>query len=141
MLLTVNISSNELVFLNLLNRSSSRSSSRFNGFTLRCLLVGFSRKKKKIGRNHHSLSFVVTCCHSLSLVVTCCTTRCTTLCNSLSLVIICCHSLYHSLSLFVTPCHSLLLAVPLVVTRCHLLSSLSIDVLLVCLFINYPLFQ
>ena len=61
----------------------------------------------EIGRNNHSLLFVVT--------------RCTT----------CSHSLYHSLSFVVTGCHSLSLVVPLVVTRCH-----SMCQSLVCLFIN-----
>ena len=55
-------------------------------------------KKRKINRNGHSLSFVVTRCHSL----------------------------YHSLSLVVIRCHSF-------TTRCH---SLSLDVPLVCLFLN-----
>ena len=55
------------------------------------------------------LSLTVTHFHLLSLVVTHCTTRC--------------HSLYHSLSL----------AVIHFTTRCH---SLSLDVPLVCLFIN-----
>ena len=41
----------------------------------------------------------------------------------LSLIAICCHPLHYSLSLFVTCC----------TTRCH---SLSLDVPLVCLFIN-----
>ena len=83
-------------------------------------------KKRKISRNGHSLSFVVTRCHSLSFVVIHClsssfvvplvvtrchslslivplvVTRCTTRFHSLSLVVICCYSLYHSLSLVVT---------------------------------------
>ena len=122
LLLTVNISSNELVFLNLLNRSSSRSSSRLKGFTLWCLLVGFSRKKRKLAEittHCHSLSLVVIrclwlllvvplvvplvviLCHSLSFVVTLCTIRCL----SLPLHAIRCHSLYHSLSLVATCCH------------------------------------
>ena len=52
--------------------------------------------------------------------------RCTTAvtrCHSLPFVVIHCHSLHYSLSLFVTCC----------ATRCH---SLSLDVPLVCLFIN-----
>ena len=61
----------------------------------------------------HLLSLVVIHCHplqhSLSVVATRCTTRC--------------HLLYHSLSFVVTCC----------TTRCH---SLSLDVPLVCLFIN-----
>ena len=69
---------------------------------------------------YHSLSFVVTCCttrcHSLSFVVTRCTTRC--------------HSLYHSLSFVVTRC----------TTRFIRFHSLSLDVPLVCLFINNLLF-
>ena len=63
-----------------------------------------------------SLSFVVTqfmtCCHSLWLVVTLVVIRCATL---------------------VVRCHSLSFVAPLVVIRCH---SLSIDVPLICLFIN-----
>ena len=86
--------------------------------------------------SRHSMSLVVTRCHSLyhllpfvviRFVVTCCTTRC----HSLSFVVTrcttCCHSLYHLLSLFV----------PLVVTLCTTCcNSLSLDVPLVCLFIN-----
>ena len=63
-------------------------------------------KKTKIGRNNHSLPFVVTPCHSLSLVVPLLATRCTTRCHS-----------------FTTCC----------TTRCHLLS---LYVSLVCLFMN-----
>ena len=60
----------------------------------------------------HSLSLIAIRCHSLlSLVVT--------LSLAVPRVVIRCHSLYHSLSL--------------VVIRCH---SLSLDVPLVCLFIN-----
>ena len=77
----------------------------------------------------HSLSFVITCCHSLSLVVT----RCHSLSLVVPLVVIRCHSLYHSLSLVVIRCHSLYHSLSLVVIRCH---SLSLDVPLVCLFIN-----
>ena len=59
-------------------------------------------KKRKISRNGHSLSFVVT--------------RCTTRC----------HSLYHSLSLVVPlvviRCHSLSFVVTRCTTRCHSLS-------------------
>ena len=66
----------------------------------------------------HLVSFVVTRSHSLSLIVT--------HCHSLSLAVThCtthCHSLYHLLSF--------------VVIRCH---SLSLDVPLVCLFINDPI--
>ena len=76
-------------------------------------------KKRKISRNGHSLPLVFIRCHSSSLVVI----RRTTRCHSFSLVIICCHSLYHSLPFVVTCC----------TTRCH---SLSLDVPLVCLFIN-----
>ena len=89
-----------------------------------------------LGQNYHSLSLLVIRCHWLSLAVT----RCTTCCHllsfvSLSLVVplvvtlctTCCHSLYHLLSLFV----------PLVVTLCTTCcNSLSLDVPLVCLFIN-----
>ena len=55
------------------------------------------------------LSLAVNCCHSLSLVVTLC------------------HSLYHLLSFVVIRCHSLYHS---------LYHSLSLDVPLVCLFIN-----
>ena len=57
----------------------------------------------------HSLSLIAICCHSLSLVVL--------------LLVTLCHLLHHSLSFVVTRC----------TTRCH---SLSLDVPLVCLFIN-----
>ena len=63
----------------------------------------------------YSLPFTVTRCHSLSFVLTCCTTRC----HSLSLVVIRCAARCYSLSF--------------VVIRCH---SLSLDVPLVCLFMN-----
>ena len=66
---------------------------------------------------YHSLSFVVTR-HSLPFVVT---------------DVIHCHSLYHSLSHVVFRCHSLYHLLSLVVIRYH---SLSLDVPLVCLFIN-----
>ena len=65
----------------------------FKEFSLGCLVVGSSliwKKKRKINRNGHSLSRVVT--------------RCTTRCHSLSLVV----------ALVVTCCHSLSLDVPLV---------------------------
>ena len=76
---------------------------------------------------YHSLSFVVihyhSLYHSLSFVVSLVVTRC----HSLSLVVIRCHSLSYSLSF----------VVPLVVIRSHsLYHSLSLNVLLVCLFIN-----
>ena len=58
---------------------------------------------------------------------------CTTCFHSLSLVVTCCHSLYHSLSLVVIRCYSLYHSLSLVVIRCH---ALSLDVQLVCLFIN-----
>ena len=72
---------------------------------------------------YHSLSLVVICCHSLSFVVTQFVTRC-----HLFLLVVThcktwCHSLYHSLSFLVTRC----------TTRCL---SFSLDVPLVCLFIN-----
>ena len=73
------------------------------------------------------LLFPVTHCHLLSLVV--------------SLVVILCHLLQHSLSVVATRCttrchllyHSLSFVVTCCTTRCH---SLSLDVPLVCLFIN-----
>ena len=104
---------------------------------------------------YHSLSFVGIRCHSLSLVVLLVVllvvTRCHSLYHSLSFAVACGHSLsfivthYHSLSLIVllvvthctTRCHSLYHSLLFVVTRCHLLyHSFSLDVPLVCLFIN-----
>ena len=77
----------------------------------------------------HPLSFVIIRCRSLSLVVFCCHL----LSLNLSLVVILCHSL----SRIGLPCnssyHSFSFIVPLVVIRCR---SLSLDVPLVCLFIN-----
>ena len=82
-----------------------------------------------------SLSLIVAFYYSLSFVVTCCTTRCPLLYNSLSLVVILCTTHCHSLSLVVVCC----------ITRCHSFSlvttndnSLSLDLPLVCLFINNP---
>ena len=82
---------------------------------------------------YQSLSLAVTHCHLLWLVVIHCYslsfvfTRFITDCHSLSRVVIrCtsrCHSLYHSLPFAVTCC----------TTRCH---SFSLDVSIVCLFIN-----
>ena len=78
----------------------------------------------------HSLSLVVSFCYSLSFAVI----RCHLLYHSLSLVVsfvvICCTTRYHSLY------HSLSFVVPLVVIRYHSLSSMSLDVPLVCLFTN-----
>ena len=71
----------------------------------------------------HLLSLIVTHCHLLSLIVPLVATRCTTLC----------HSLYHLLSLVIIRCHLLYYSLALVVIRCH---SSSLDVPLVCLFIN-----
>ena len=64
-----------------------------------------------------------TSCHSMSSVVTCCHSRC----HLLSVVGTCCSTHCHSLSFVVTRC----------TTRCHsLYHSLSLDVPLLCLFIN-----
>ena len=94
LLLTVHISSYGLVSaLNSIGPLQG-SSSKFNEFSLGCLVVGSSLIGKK-----EKLVEMVTRCHSLSLVVTCCTTRC----HSLSLVVIRCHSLYNSLSRDVPP--------------------------------------
>ena len=76
----------------------------------------------------HSFSFVVPLpairCHSLSLVINCC--------HSLLLVVTPCHSFF---TRFITLCHSL----SFVVTRCTTLCySLSLNVPLVCLFMNDP---
>ena len=81
----------------------------------------------------HLLSLIVIFCYSLSFVVT--------RCHPKSLVSILCHSLYCSLSLVVplavTPCHSLYHSLPYVVTCCTILfRPLSLDVSLVCLFVN-----
>ena len=68
---------------------------------------------------NHSLSFLVTCCitccHSFSFVVT--------RCSSLSIVLICCPSLSLVAIRYTAGCH-----------------SLSLDIPLVCLFINDPFF-
>ena len=81
----------------------------------------------------HSLPFFVTRCHWLSLVVT----HCHLLSLAVPLVVTRFHSWYHSLSFGVLRCtircHSLYNSLSFVVTRCH---SLSLDVPLVCLFIN-----
>ena len=72
--------------------------------------------------------------------------------KSISFTFIHFHLLYHLLSLVVIHCHSLSLVVPLVVTRCYSFSfvvirctsrchSLSLDVPLVCLFINDLIFS
>ena len=76
-------------------------------------LLSYLKKKK----NQPKQSLFVTRCHSLSLVVPLVVIRCTTRGHSLY------HLLYHLLSLVVIRCHSLYY-------------SLSLDVLLVCLFIN-----
>ena len=72
-------------------------------------------EKRKINRNGHSLPFAVTRCRSLSLAVSLVVTRST---------------LY-----VVTRFQLLSLVLLLVVTRCHLLS---LNVSIVCLFINDP---
>ena len=106
LLLIVNTSFLGLLSILKFNRPSSRSSTRFKGFSLGWLVVGSSLiRKKENSRNDYSLSFVVTRCHSLSLVTPFVVIRCTTRCHLLSLVVIGCH-----------------------------LSSL--DISLVCLFIN-----
>ena len=67
----------------------------------------------------HSLSFIVTHCHLLSVVVI--------RCHSFSFIVILC----------TTRCHSLSFVVLLVAIRCHsFYHLLSLDELLVCLFIN-----
>ena len=53
--------------------------------------IFYSKKKKKISQNDHSLSLAVICCHPLSFC-----------CHSRSFVFTCCPSLYYSLSLVVT---------------------------------------
>ena len=66
-------------------------------------------EKRKMSQNDHQLSLVVIHCHSLSPDVPLVVTRCTPRCHLLLLIAIRCSSLYHSMSL---------------------------DVSLVCLFIN-----
>ena len=61
-----------------------------------------------------------------------------TRCHSLSLVALLNVIPYHSLSLFVICCHSLSFVVTRCTIRCH---SFSLDVPLVCLFINDPNFM
>ena len=98
----------------------------------------------------YSFYFVVTRCHLFLFVVPLVVNRC----HLLPLVVTCFysldHSLYHSLSFVVTRCHLLLLVIirchslynllPLIVIRCnshcHLLS---LDVPIICLFLNNPL--
>ena len=89
---------------------SSTSSLRFKEFSLGCLVADSSLLRKK--KNLLKWPLVITRYHSLPLVVTRCITRC--------------HSLCHFLSLLVP-------SLSFAVTRCHLLS---LDVPLVCLFIN-----
>ena len=79
------------------------------------------------------LSFVfihfVTRCHSLPLIVI--------FCDSLSFVVTRCHSLPFVVTWSTTPCHSLYYSLSLVFIGCATRShSLSLDVRLVCLFIN-----
>ena len=89
LLLTVNISSQELV--SALNSivALQRSSSRFKEFSLGYLVVGSSLIRKMKNQPKWSLVAIrctircPTCCHSLLLVVT----RCTTCCHSSSLVV------------------------------------------------------
>ena len=85
--------------------------------SLKCT-VPFSFAVPLVVMRCHSFSLVVICCHSLSPGVT----RCTSCCYS-SLSVICC----------TTRCHLLSPVVPIIVIHCH---SLSLDVTLVCLFIN-----
>ena len=132
LLLTVNISS--WVLVSALNSIGllQRSSSRLKKFSLGCLVVGSSFIWKK-----EKLAGMVTRWHSLSLVVPLVVILYHSLsfffirCHSLSLVVI--RSLYHSLSFVVIRCHSLYHSLALDVIHCH---SLSLDVPLVCLFIN-----
>ena len=55
------------LFLLLFQFPSSKSSSRFNEFSLWCLVNRFlcNSRKRKINRNNHCLSLVVIRCHSL----------------------------------------------------------------------------
>ena len=110
LLFTVNISSQGLVSALKAVGLLQRYSSMFKEFFLGCLLVGSSIIWKK-----EKLAKMVTCCHSLSFVVPVVVTRCHSS-FIVQLVITRC----------TTRCHSLSLVVPL---------SLSLDVVLVCLFI------
>ena len=81
----------------------------------------------------HSLSLIAICFHSLSLVVLLVTTLYHLLLHSLSPVVIGCDLLSYTVTRCTTRCHALLL----IVTRYHsLYHSLSLDVPLVCLFVN-----
>ena len=97
------------------------------------------------------LSLVFSCCttpcHSLSLIeifITRCHWLVVTGCLSLPFVVTWFITHYHSLSLVVTCCHSLCHRLSFVVTRYHSLyhsmsfvrHELSLDVPLICLFIN-----
>ena len=81
----------------------------------------------------HFLLLVVFCCHSLSLAVPLVVTRCDSLYHSLSFTVPLNVTRCHLLSFNVTRCHSLYHLLSFVVTLCH---SMSLDVPLVCLFIN-----
>ena len=89
---------------------------------------------------YHSLLSVViryhSLYHSLSLVVSIVVSIVVSLlCDSVSLVVI----RFHSLSFVVTRCHSLYYTLSLVITRCTTCChSLSLDVPLVCYFVNDP---
>ena len=74
LLLTVNISSQEVFSCSYSNSPSSRSSSKFKESSLERLVVGSSLiwKKGKLDKmttRCHLLSLAVICCHTLSLVV------------------------------------------------------------------------
>ena len=106
-ILTANISSSESVLLNLLlmQQVLFKVFLKVYRVLFRVSISNLLSKKKKIGQNNHSLSFIVTRCHSLyhslSLVVllvvplvtirchslSFIATRCTTHCNSLLLVV------------------------------------------------------
>ena len=82
----------------------------------------------------HSLSFVLTRCYSLSLIVPIVVTRCH------SLLIICCHLLSFVVPLFVIHCHSLSLDVPLVclfINNHRILSSIIKKASRMCIFLNH----
>ena len=84
-------------------------------------------------RKKGKLAIMTTRCHSLSFVVIRCTllSFADTRCHSLSFVVTRCTSN----SLVLIQCHLLPFVVTRCITRCY---SLSLDVSLVCLFINDP---
>ena len=98
LLLAVNISSNELVLLNLLliQKVFFKVFLKDYRFLFRVPISRFLSKKKKIAE----ITLIVIRCHSLPFAVT----LSHSLYRSLSFAVIRCHSMYHSLSIVVTRC-------------------------------------